>query len=79
MSCVIALSRRYYFIKEGITYTYGSKKFGVQVHYYSKMYKCIAIKISWYRWIEGNFFSSDLYKAKQILAFKSGLLQPVAS
>lgn len=74
MSCVIAVSRRYNFIKETITYSHRSKKFDVQVHYYSKMYKCIAIKISWYTWIEGNFFSSDLYKAKQLLAFKSDLL-----
>lgn len=29
-------------------------------------------------WVEGNFFSSDLYKAEQLFAFKSDLLQPVA-
>lgn len=78
MLCVTAVSRRYYFIKEGITYSHRSKKFGVQVHYHSKMYKSIAIKISWYMWVEGNFFSSDLYKAEQLFAFKSDLLQPVA-
>lgn len=53
-----------YFIKIGITYSHGTQKFSIQVHYYSKMYNCIAIKISWNTWIEGNFFSGDLYEAK---------------
>lgn len=75
--CHITVSMRCYFIKKGITYSHGTKKFSIQVQYYSKMYNCIAIKISWYTWIEGNFFSSDLYEAKQITAFNSDLIQPV--
>lgn len=62
--CHITFSTRCYFIKTGITYSHSTKKFSIQVHYYDKMYNCIAIKVSWYMRIEENFFSSDLYKAK---------------
>lgn len=74
--CHITGSMKCYFIKTGVTYSHSTKKFSIQVRYHSKMYNCIAIKISWYTWIEGNFFSSDLYEAKQIIAFKNDLLQP---
>lgn len=74
--CHITVSMRCYFIKKEITYSHGTQKFGIQIHYYSKMYNCIGIKITWYAWIEGYFLSSDLYKAKQVTAFNSSSLHP---
>lgn len=71
MSWDILLSAWQYYSKIWITYSHSSKEVNIQLHYHCKMHYCIAIKVSWYSWVEWNFFSSDLYEAKQIMMKQS--------